>query len=286
MKKIIATVLAMVMALALCTTAFAASTYTDAYKWNGNDKTWEKYDLTGKSISYTSAVENKTNDKVTSGSVGYYTVDSSLYVEVKSDDDAATLRLKVDGTQKYLAPLANADAAKYTLIGTKVESSTACGKITVVDSKKTLYVSSNEDTAKYYISADSGKNMLVDGKVVTVADATASDYTKNAHSFKLVSTSTSAGVTTGTAKCEKCGLVANVTNKLSAIPSGATVVAGTEATFGTGLYAYYTEGSTPVTPDTTKPSPKTFDAGIAMYVGMALTSVAGSAVVIGKKKEF
>ena len=33
-------------------------------------------------------------------------------------------------------------------------------------------------------------------------------------------------------------------------------------------------------------SPKTFDAGIAMYVGMALTSVAGSAVVIGKKKEF
>ena len=35
-----------------------------------------------------------------------------------------------------------------------------------------------------------------------------------------------------------------------------------------------------------RPSPKTFDAGIAMYVGMALTSVAGSAVVIGKKKEF
>ena len=35
-----------------------------------------------------------------------------------------------------------------------------------------------------------------------------------------------------------------------------------------------------------KDSPKTFDAGIAMYVGMALTSVASSAVVIGKKKEF
>ena len=37
---------------------------------------------------------------------------------------------------------------------------------------------------------------------------------------------------------------------------------------------------------TTNKSPKTFDAGIAMYVGMALTSVAGSAVVIGTKKEF
>ena len=33
-------------------------------------------------------------------------------------------------------------------------------------------------------------------------------------------------------------------------------------------------------------SAKTFDAGIAMYVGMSLLSVAGGAVVIGKKKEF
>ena len=286
MKKIIATVLAMVMALALCTTAFAASTYTDAYKWNGTDNTWEKYDLTGKTISYTSAVENKTNDKVTSGSVGYYTVDNDKYVEVKSDDDTATLRLKVDGTQKYLAPLNDVADAAYTLIGTKVESSTACGKIAVKDSSKTLYVSSNETTATYYVTG-TGSNMLVDGKVVKVAAATAgTDYDKNSHSFKLVSTSTSAGVTTGTAKCEKCGLVANVTNKLSAIPSGATVVAGTEATFGTGLYAYYTDGTT-TTPSTDKnTSPKTFDAGIAMYVGMALTSVAGSAVVISKKKEF
>ena len=33
-------------------------------------------------------------------------------------------------------------------------------------------------------------------------------------------------------------------------------------------------------------SAKTFDAGVAMYVGMSLLSVAGGAVVIGKKKEF
>ena len=51
-------------------------------------------------------------------------------------------------------------------------------------------------------------------------------------------------------------------------------------------YYVLTETTTPSTGTTTKPSPKTFDAGIAMYVGMALTSVAGSAVVIGKKKEF
>ena len=47
-----------------------------------------------------------------------------------------------------------------------------------------------------------------------------------------------------------------------------------------------TATATPAGSTGTTTSPKTFDAGIAMYVGMALTSVAGSAVVIGKKNEF
>ena len=47
-------------------------------------------------------------------------------------------------------------------------------------------------------------------------------------------------------------------------------------------YYYYSPSTT--TPDTTKGSPKTFDAGIALYVGMALTSAAGVAFV-GKKRE-
>ena len=74
MKKIIATVLAMVMALALCTTAFAASTYTDAYKWNDTAKKWEKVDLDGASISYTNPTETKVDGKFSSGTRGYYTV--------------------------------------------------------------------------------------------------------------------------------------------------------------------------------------------------------------------
>ena len=50
---------------------------------------------------------------------------------------------------------------------------------------------------------------------------------------------------------------------------------------------YYYYNSTTTTTDTkadgTKGSPKTFDAGIALYVGMALTSAAGVAFV-GKKR--
>ena len=54
-----------------------------------------------------------------------------------------------------------------------------------------------------------------------------------------------------------------------------------DPTPSTGGYYYYPSTTTN---DTTKGSPKTFDAGIALYVGMALTSAAGVAFV-GKKRE-
>ena len=87
----------------------------------------------------------------------------------------------------------------------------------------------------------------------------------------------------------------NVT--LTDVPAGVTVIpsAGTVVVNGKdisgNLYAdgytvparYYYYNSTTTTTDT-KGSPKTFDAGIALYVGMALTSAAGVAFV-GKKRE-
>ena len=121
MKKIIATVLAMVMALALCTTAFA-TTYSDAYTWNNTG--WTKYDLDGKSIAYTAPTEVKTNGKVTSGTVGYYAVqgiDGNLVEVAKAD---ATFQMKVDGVVKYLAPCTY---TAYTAVGTSVKAGTKCG---------------------------------------------------------------------------------------------------------------------------------------------------------------
>ncbi len=55
---------------------------------------------------------------------------------------------------------------------------------------------------------------------------------------------------------------------------------------GVTYYVLLGNKTTGTTNGTTTGSPKTFDAGVAMYAGMALMSVAGSAVVIGKKKEF
>ena len=83
-----------------------------------------------------------------------------------------------------------------------------------------------------------------------------------------------------TAKCSACGATAKVYENYTEVPSGATA----EQVAGVWVVADKTASADNKT-DSNK-SPKTFDAGIAMYVGMALTSVAGSAVVIGKKKEF
>ena len=288
MKKIIATVLAMVMALALCTVAFA-TTYGDLYKQNAAGG-WEKQELDG-GIAYTSPVETKSTDgKLVSAKLGYYTftiqgnTSSASYVEVAKDD--ATFQLTVDGSVKYLAVATAMDTTNaYTLKGTEVKAKGAdakCGEIETITSGK-LYLADG----KYYVTG-TGTYLLADGHVVEVTAAGEGSYTVKEHQFEIVSQAKdSAGVITGSLKCKNCPQTATLTNKLSAIPVGASSVAGTANTFGEGLYAYWTEGSTtPSTGTTTKPSPKTFDAGIAMYVGMALTSVAGSAVVIGKKKEF
>ena len=54
------------------------------------------------------------------------------------------------------------------------------------------------------------------------------------------------------------------------------------------LHVVYNDGRTATATFTINgsTSPKTFDAGVAVYVGMALMSVTGGALVIGKKKEF
>ena len=62
-----------------------------------------------------------------------------------------------------------------------------------------------------------------------------------------------------------------------------TLTAKWEKVPSSGGYYYYQPTTDTKTTDT-KGSPKTFDAGIALYVGMALTSAAGVAFV-GKKRE-
>ena len=277
MKKIIATVLAMVMAMALCVTAFAVN-YSDGYYF-ANGK-WNKIDLTKVSVSYTNPSETKTDGKVVSAKIGYYTLKETgkadvVLVEVDKDD--ATYQIKADSTVKYLQESNGNQDKAYTLTGTKLTSSDKCGEAKF---SGTVYQSGD----KYYTTGSSNTYMLINGQVVSVVETT---VTINGHDFEIQTKAVDAkGVLTGTAKCKNCTLTATLTNKLSTIPVGAKSQVVSVAGMTDTCYLYWTEAGKTNNGSSNANSPKTFDAGVAMYAGMALMSVAGSAVVIGKKKEF
>lgn len=277
MKKIIATVLAMVMAMALCVTAFAVN-YSDGYYF-ANGK-WNKIDLTKVSVSYTNPSETKTDGKVVSAKIGYYTLKETgkadvVLVEVDKDD--ATYQIKADSTVKYLQESNGNQDKAYTLTGTKLTSSDKCGEAKFTG---TVYQSGD----KYYTTGSSNTYMLINGQVVSVVETT---VTINGHDFEIQTKAVDAkGVLTGTAKCKNCTQTATLTNKLSTIPVGAKSQVVTVAGMTDTCYLYWTEAGKTNNGSSNANSPKTFDAGVAMYAGMALMSVAGSAVVIGKKKEF
>ena len=279
MKKIIATVLAMVMALALCTTAFAADTYTEV----------------------------TTTDPLTLEKVFTKDGDSSgqYYIKTGTDKyrvatDAETAVIKAGGYNK--APLAKMTDEGYLFEVYQDAAGTYYAKAAVVDAydkekgtaiaqNSVVYFGKDLASAVAYYAYNSNTNLKV-AEAVTVLYKTTATFGAN-----------KAAVYTNLAGTATYALVGDVDStdkdkdavgKLSKIfyekPADAATLlnkAGKDIKLAadSGYYYVLTEKAASTTTDTNK-SPKTFDAGIAMYVGMALTSVAGSAVVIGKKKEF
>ena len=274
MKKIIATVLAMVMALALCTTAFAGdTTYTAKYTKDGTE--------TKGNVTVTDVAAKKATASTSAGIKGYL-VDNKYYVAADASDydlkltanDKATLYLK-EAPNNSLEYAVKAKA--YTNLGEE------CEKLNVPDTTVKYYVYTDDDNNSFFYQAASAQsgdyNVLVDGKLVSVTYyGTDDDLVK--HTWKV--NTLNDDKTVATYKCKDCGVVATVyKTKDAAEAAGATVV----SKVGDNIIGWGAKSTTKPA-DGTNSSPKTFDAGIAMYVGMALTSVAGSAVVIGKKKEF
>ncbi len=286
MKKIIATVLAMVMALALCTTAFAAAQTYDVFDKAGNEGaytvtvTYTKADADAKTIAYYELDDGQ----------GANEYDGDYYVKVTNASDA-DLVLKYAGKSTIAMYLAEVDAVEYAAKGTAYTNlGTKCGQFSYKDyntentanlkSSDKFYTAVNDEDDETYLyvkDTDAGSAwLLVDGQMVQVAVLGGGDTLEDllvAHTWVLDQEKM-------TAKCSTCGATAKVYENYTEVPSGADA----EQVAGMWVVADATTSTDTKTDSTT--SPKTFDAGIAMYVGMALTSVAGSAVVIGKKKEF
>ena len=291
MKKIVAVVLAMVMALALCTTAFAATTETKV------DKTG--YSLLKVQDNSTVTIDGDEFSKtvtdakvVTSGSKTTTTYYADKYVikteenNVKSDvtfyacDAAIATHKLVKGTTVVFLTTADLSAGTEKVATAFVEAKKAadqkCGDVTA---------DAYTIEGKNYVAG--GTNFAVlNGKFVTYgAESTTVDhkFTKGEAKTSGYFTTDTKGVV-NTVKCEACEKSFNVVDKVDKTYTGSVVT--TTAFGGTQYILTGTATATPAGSTGTTTSPKTFDAGIAMYVGMALTSVAGSAVVIGKKKEF
>ena len=271
MKKIIATVLAMVMALALCATAFAAAL---TYYAEGTEK-----GAVGSVKSYTFvAAKNPTvvKDKTTvKGNVAYYVEkDTNMaYVTVSSLADAD--KVLYTSSDKKSVVMYLAEVVPAYLKGTAITFGTACGnnyeKPDSYDADKTYYVAEWMGDDQFYVSNSKGNaSLMVDGKLVRVSEFGTINKVKHA-AVPTVKDGKIVGYT-----CSKCGTKAIEAPNYASIPAGAEIITGN----------WYFPATASGSSSTTTGSPKTFDAGIAMYVGMALTSVAGSAVVIGKKKEF
>ncbi len=287
MKKIIATVLAMVMALALCTTAFAV-TYTkvdgvDATKTTKGYPTYytaggEKYLKSGNSYTVMTDAQADVIDNggfylssaldlyskastATCSDDGYdvnvYTANSKFYLSSKDLSAAGYTDAEISamGSTVYFGTKL-ADVAEYREFGTVALAQAEILTKGVHALYKTDKVF-GENEAVVYTCAICG------GEFVLQGDVNAKDDVSNLKKLN------------GYVAADAAKTLAKKGVALSkAAPDGNyyVVKAGTAASAGS------TTG--------TKPSPKTFDAGIALYAAMALTSVAGSAVVIGKKKEF
>ena len=278
MKKIIATVLAMVMALALCTVAFATTTVEGYLKGtaSGQTITSGKVTLTFNEAKAPAVTDGKTTAP---GNVAYYSISGQdypgNYVVVGSLAEADVVVYSDDAGKNVMLYLADVNpqyyvAKVFTNFGDK------CGQYSKpadFGSTKTYYVAEQNGDDTFYVGSSTGTaSVMVDGKLVKVDTVTG--MTKVGHvAVPTVKDGKVVGYT-----CSKCKIAAVEAANYASIPSGA------DTTGLTGNWYWPVAGTTTTTD--TKPSPKTFDAGIAMYVGMALTSVAGSAVVIGKKKEF
>ena len=287
MKKIIATVLAMVMALALCTTAFAASKYVlyDEDK-KSTDIMVTKTDASSKNkttLYYTYVDENDATHYLVPADKSNYDgyVEGNYVKEVNADEDT------IDSFISY----ADGKLVKMTAkSGEKVERNCTTSVFDTdvyFDKDNAAFVKVEDGTGTY--------NMLYNGVILSVDDVT-DEIAEGSHLW-IKGDKVDDGIYN--VKCASCGAtaVAYETLKLAGTKTvvkydqakGIATANDMEKNWEGNLldsdWYVTTSASTDTKTDGNK-SPKTFDAGIAMYVGMALTSVAGSAVVIGKKKEF
>lgn len=291
MKKIIATVLAMVMALALCVTAFAATTYnavdSKGYELkNMSNSTYTIGKDTKIGITKYDAVKTTVDGKTTT------TYFADQY-EVRVDEIAAntdTTFFACDSSIAEYKLIKDGKVVAYLSTNKNLNEGTSDVVTKTIEAKETKDQTCGDYTVDVFMI--DGKAYKVGGDKVAMLNGLAVTYGEKQTAIphkvdwtdkdNKATPSYNAKGEVVSVKCA-CGTSFEVVKKVAGTYTGDVQKVTTDK----GDVYYVLMGNTnPTKPTTTNGSPKTFDAGIAMYAGMALMSVAGSAVVIGKKKEF
>ena len=224
-----------------------------------------KYDKTTGALDTLGEVEHV---NITGDPVDYVFVKTLADADVVLYKDAACKQVMF-----YLAAINTPEYAEGVLFTNFGED---CGEVEYDDYDKTeTYFTAKGDFFGEIVVADKDGsfNVMYGGKLVAVefiGYSTAYD----AVDHKSVYT-TKNGVVESI-ECGVCGLKAVKVANVMSLPKGADVVTG-ETVW------YWPAAVADTTTDTKVESAETFDAGIAMYVGMSVMAAAGSAVVLKKK---
>ena len=221
------------------------------------------------------------NGKFASVIPAHFTYNGVKYVVCH--EMSATHLVTVKGVQYYtcafngFVPTVEKDGgALYT-----APKKATCGKVGANEDKYVVI-----DNIYYLVSNLGTRYVLVNDKMVVYSTTTA---TAEVHVYDAVKSELkyNSDRTVANFKCAVCNNAIPVVAKKPAFATNYTAI--TLGVEGTYYYVTNTAGisagsSTPST-DKTVTSAETFDAGIAMYVGMSVMAAAGSAVVLKKRED-
>ena len=250
-----------------------ASVTAKAYKMTSNG-TLVPGDVNAIYAPAVAAVLNDDGKQTNTADISHYTFEGVNCVVAASLADADFV-LYSDAAGKNVMMYLKAAVTSYNGTGAVYANfGKACGQVTyTAEVGKTYYTTNANGDAGIYVADKEGtKALMVGGKLVLVKAAPVA-YTTNAVKHAAVPTVKDGKVIGYT--CATCKLAAIEAPNFMSIPKGAVQ---------DGLPGNWYWPVAVVTPSTDKvESAETFDAGIAMYVGMSVMAAAGSAVVLKKK---